>query len=1186
MASHRRVILGGRGATLVAKDVFDIAARDSHVELDAAATDKLQRASDPLLKAAKQATPSAPAVPSTDSAASHPEILRREQMRAALAVQALQLLGTAGIAASLRPSVPQFLADLLNAGGDLALPASKTDAPVVQAVQDALLGQGSAATWNEHGTASLSSLDDAFKAAVVPAASGKAAEATTGLNSPSLYEHEAPAFQTSTAASVGVAAVAVHAASSLVAVADAVAAFSCEALRANVAEMLDADTTEGSHKAQAEVAGDMRALLAGSKCVNPRKDAANLLAVRGIPQCHGPLREAVKTAASAVRVELNCGGESGAAGGAEGGGKGKSGAAAGTRLHVPSVLVAGHVASLLRALCPLGACSVRRISAMVAALSSLQPPPAAAAPDAVPADAAVRAADGGAAPTAPEHAGGAAGEVAYALVTAQETVDAAKVTAGDVAQAVAAADPLGAEEEGAAGAAGGTAAGRGRERGARDDGVPALMAARAALATVEALRMVLALEAVAALRLLRAREAALAARTGGGKAPKKEDAKAADGAAEGRKVGKEKEGGKDKKGKGGGGGELALGRGTAVLAAFLDGIVGTAQDKAGGGGSAAGADAGVVAVVGAVERVAVALDPRGDEVAQLEGALRGAIESNESRRAPKIAKVGRGTDSSSPPKRQPHSPTPFPPSLSLGCCPPLPVAHCPVLSAAVGSALFLFSDPAPHHLPLHFPLPAPPLSPHPLPPRAIPQGTRDFLPDQMAIRERAFAIIAAVFKRHGAVALDTPVFELRETLMGKYGEDSKLIYDLADQGGEILSLRYDLTVPFARYLAMHSVGNIKRYHVARVYRRDNPQMNRGRYREFYQCDFDIAGQYAPMVPDAEVVKVLTELLDELAIGDYEIKLNHRGLLDGMLAICGVPGSKFRAICSAVDKLDKEPWEAVRTEMIEEKGLLPEVADRIGDFVKHKGEPHHLLATLQAPDSPFAGHADSQAALAELALLFDYLAAMGGAVRRVVFDLSLARGLDYYTGVIYEAVLKGGSTVGSIAAGGRYDNLVGMFSGKQVPAVGVSLGIERVFTIMEEQERKKNQLIRATETQVLVASIGPDLLRTRMEIASALWAEGVKAEFVLAASPNMQRQLEFANKAGIPWMVIFGSAELDKGTVKVKDLERREEEEVTRASLILYLKRKLGLVHGRVEVVDGVVGEGAAAAAAAGAAPAQ
>jgi histidyl-tRNA synthetase len=151
----------------------------------------------------------------------------------------------------------------------------------------------------------------------------------------------------------------------------------------------------------------------------------------------------------------------------------------------------------------------------------------------------------------------------------------------------------------------------------------------------------------------------------------------------------------------------------------------------------------------------------------------------------------------------------------------------------------------------------------------IAKGTRDFGPKQMAVREKAFGIIAGVFKRHGAVALDTPVFELRETLMGKYGEDTKLIYDLADQGGELLSLRYDLTVPFARYLAMNKIDKLKRYHIARVYRRDNPA--KGRYREFYQCDFDIAGSdYPQMVPDFEVLKVLTELLDELDIGDYQV----------------------------------------------------------------------------------------------------------------------------------------------------------------------------------------------------------------------------------------------------------------------------------------------------------------------------
>ncbi|KAH7672126.1 Histidine-tRNA ligase/ATP phosphoribosyltransferase regulatory subunit protein [Dioscorea alata] len=194
----------------------------------------------------------------------------------------------------------------------------------------------------------------------------------------------------------------------------------------------------------------------------------------------------------------------------------------------------------------------------------------------------------------------------------------------------------------------------------------------------------------------------------------------------------------------------------------------------------------------------------------------------------------------------------------------------------------------------------------------IPKGTRDFGKEQMAIRERAFSVIVGVFKKHGAVALDTPVFELRETLMGKYGEDSKLIYDLADQGGELCSLRYDLTVPFARYLAMNNISALKRYQIAKVYRRDNP--SKGRYREFYQCDFDIAGQYEPMEPDFEVVRVLTELLNELSIGDYEIKLNHRKLLDGMLEICGVPSEKFRTVCSSIDKLDKQTFEHVKKEL--------------------------------------------------------------------------------------------------------------------------------------------------------------------------------------------------------------------------------------------------------------------------------
>uniref|UniRef100_A0A8C5IL42 histidine--tRNA ligase n=1 Tax=Junco hyemalis TaxID=40217 RepID=A0A8C5IL42_JUNHY len=204
-----------------------------------------------------------------------------------------------------------------------------------------------------------------------------------------------------------------------------------------------------------------------------------------------------------------------------------------------------------------------------------------------------------------------------------------------------------------------------------------------------------------------------------------------------------------------------------------------------------------------------------------------------------------------------------------------------------------------------------------------PKGTRDFGPKEMAIRERAFKAIISCFKRHGAEVIDTPVFELKETLTGKYGEDSKLIYDLKDQGGELLSLRYDLTVPFARYLAMNKITNIKRYHIAKVYRRDNPAMTRGRYREFYQCDFDIAGQFDPMIPDAECLKIVHEILSDLQLGDFVIKVNDRRILDGMFAVCGVPDSKFRTICSSVDKLDKVLWEEVRSEMVAEKGLSPE-----------------------------------------------------------------------------------------------------------------------------------------------------------------------------------------------------------------------------------------------------------------------
>eukprot|EP01100_Stratorugosa_tubuloviscum_P009814 TRINITY_DN412_c0_g1_i1.p1 TRINITY_DN412_c0_g1~~TRINITY_DN412_c0_g1_i1.p1 ORF type:complete len:538 (+),score=279.13 TRINITY_DN412_c0_g1_i1:96-1709(+) len=431
------------------------------------------------------------------------------------------------------------------------------------------------------------------------------------------------------------------------------------------------------------------------------------------------------------------------------------------------------------------------------------------------------------------------------------------------------------------------------------------------------------------------------------------------------------------------------------------------------------------------------------------------------------------------------------------------------------------------------------------------KGTRDSSPEQMAVREKVFKIITDCFKRHGAVTIDTPAFELKETLTGKYGEDSKLIYDLDDQGGEICSLRYDLTVPLARFIAMNRIKQIKRYHIARVYRRDNPVMTKGRFREFYQCDFDIAGIYDSMIPDSECLALMVEILTRLQMGAFEVKLNHRFLLDGIFEICGVPEDKFRTICSAVDKLDKLPWAEVRKEMVEQKGLAPESADKIEKFVCLKGRPIELREQILS-SGMCAGSKKAQTALEELGLLFEYLSAYQ-VLDQIVLDLSLARGLDYYTGLIYEAVMTEGSEVGSIAAGGRYDGLVGIFGGEDIPAVGFSIGIERILTIMEQRSREQ---VRACETEVFVVSIDKGLVRQRMEICRDLWANDIKAEMLAKKDPKIQAQLNYANTIKTPWVIVFGATEIEQGTVQLKNMILSQQETINRVDLVGILKQRL------------------------------
>uniref|UniRef100_A0A6M2CRR1 histidine--tRNA ligase n=1 Tax=Rhipicephalus microplus TaxID=6941 RepID=A0A6M2CRR1_RHIMP len=438
------------------------------------------------------------------------------------------------------------------------------------------------------------------------------------------------------------------------------------------------------------------------------------------------------------------------------------------------------------------------------------------------------------------------------------------------------------------------------------------------------------------------------------------------------------------------------------------------------------------------------------------------------------------------------------------------------------------------------------------------KGTRDHMPAQMALREKVFTTIISCFKRHGGEAIDTPIFELKDTLTGKYGEDSKLIYDLADQGGEILSLRYDLTVPFARFLAMNKISNMKRYQIGKVYRRDNPAMTRGRYREFYQCDFDIAGQYDLMLPDVECVKILAEILKDLGFNGFVIKVNHREILNGMFEFCGVPADSFKTICSAVDKLDKLPWEDVRKEMVSEKGLAEEVADNINKFVVKKGGPELVTALLS---DGLATNAAAKRGLEEMKLFLEYCD-LYGITNKVSFDLSLARGLDYYTGIIFEAVLtddgQPGETVGSVAAGGRYDNLVGMFDakGRAVPCVGISVGVERIFTLLEARALAEQAKLRANETEVFVASAQKQLVRERMKICSELWDHGLKVEHSYKQNPKLLAQLQYCEERSIPLAIIIGESELQKGVIKLRKVATREEFEVPRDKMTTEIRNYL------------------------------
>ena len=401
----------------------------------------------------------------------------------------------------------------------------------------------------------------------------------------------------------------------------------------------------------------------------------------------------------------------------------------------------------------------------------------------------------------------------------------------------------------------------------------------------------------------------------------------------------------------------------------------------------------------------------------------------------------------------------------------------------------------------------------------VAKGARDTLPPAASARNAVVRRLTDIFRRHGASEMDTPVFELSDTLHGAYGAEArKLIYDLADQGGEQLSLRYDLTVPFARYMCTHNLSQCRRYQVGKVYRRDQPQPNKGRFREFTQCDFDIAGRCVPMAAEAETMLVVQQAMAALQVSDYTVRVNHRTLLAEMLSRAGIDGELSTQVCSSLDKLDKQSWDSVRRELTLRKGVPPDVADA-------------LYTTMQKPHTFVHGLPESHAgrtALRELeALLQD--TPIG---ERLKLDLGLARGLEYYTGLIYEVIIPD-AAVGAVAAGGRYQVR------EHVPAVGVSFGLDRLLTVLPPTPA-------ACATTVLVVSVGPGLFKERWALARQLWADNITAEYSPhTPDPNLRKQLGYAKSCGIPHVLILGRTEIQQDAVKLKCMTTGVEDIIAR-----------------------------------------
>lgn len=440
---------------------------------------------------------------------------------------------------------------------------------------------------------------------------------------------------------------------------------------------------------------------------------------------------------------------------------------------------------------------------------------------------------------------------------------------------------------------------------------------------------------------------------------------------------------------------------------------------------------------------------------------------------------------------------------------------------------------------------------------SIPKGTRDFNPSEIAKRNYIFDIIKRNFQTYGFQPIETPSFENSDTLLGKYGEEGdRLIFKILNSGDFISkvddatyadkksasiapritekALRYDLTVPFARYVVMHQNEldfPFKRYQIQPVWRADRPQ--KGRFREFFQCDADVVGSDS-LLQEVELIQLYDAVFSELKLEGATIKMNNRKILAGIAEVIGAKDLLID-FTVALDKLDKIGEDGVKKEMLA-KGITEEAIEKASPLFLPQGSNDEQLERL---DTLLKDSEEGKKGLEELRFILETIATLGLQSAKLAIDVTLARGLNYYTGAIFEVAAPEGVKMGSIGGGGRYDDLTGIFGLKDVSGVGISFGLDRIYLVLEDLDLFPEAIDQSL--QVLCVNFGDKEAMAALKLVSQLRKSGVKAD-IYPSSAKMQKQMKYANNRNVPYVILIGEQELSKNSFIVKNMKEGSQEE--------------------------------------------